>query len=189
MTKTKQQSFAQILAERLNIKNPHAVPRIVKVVVNVGVGKHQDEKPYLEAVAKDLAIITGQKPQERRSRKAIAAFKVREGSLVGYRVTLHGKRMDDFVQRFINITLPRVRDFRGISATSFDGRGNLSVGIREQLAFPEIIADQTDVIFGAEVTFVTSVDNDEQGKQLFDALGFPFIKPDEDSPSGLLDRI
>lgn len=180
MAKEQKKSFTQQLAEKLSIKNLHAVPRIDKVIINVGVGKHQDDKAFLEAVAKDLATITGQKPQERRSRKAIAAFKVREGSLVGYRVTLHGKRMDDFVQRFIHVTLPRVRDFRGVSAKSFDGRGNLSVGVREQLAFPEIIADQTDAIFGVEVTFVTSVDNDEQGKQLFDALGFPFIKPEDE---------
>lgn len=176
---SKQDTFSKELGKKLGITNPHAIPRIEKVVVNVGVGKNRDDQNYIQAVAADIAAITGQKAQERRARKAVAGFKVRENNLVGYRVTLRGKRMEDFVQRFIHVTLPRVRDFRGIPATVFDGHGNLSVGIREQLAFPEIEADQTDVIFGVEVTFVTSTDNDEQAKQLFDALGFPFIKPED----------
>ncbi|MBI1833696.1 MAG: 50S ribosomal protein L5 [Candidatus Andersenbacteria bacterium] len=162
------------LQKELKIKNLHAVPRITKVVVNVGVGKHRDDKGYVEAVMKDLAAITGQKPRERRARKAVAGFKVREGNLVGYQVTLRGKRMEDFIQRFVNITLPRVRDFRGLPSTSFDGSGNVSVGMKEHMAFPEIQADKTDVMFGVEVTFVTSAKDNDEARKLFAALGFPF---------------
>lgn len=158
----------------MDIKNIHAVPRITKVVVSVGVGKHRDVKGYAEAVEKDLATITGQKPQVRMARKAVAGFAVRAGNLVGYKVTLRGKRMEDFVTRFVNITLPRVRDFRGLPLTALDGQGNLSIGLPEQLAFPEIHPDQTDVIFGVEATFVTSAQDHQQAIALFRALGFPF---------------
>lgn len=164
----------QKLGEAMSITNPHAIPRVTKIVVNVGVGKARDNKEHVEAVRRDLAAITGQAPSERRARKAVAGFNVRQGNLVGYTVTLRGQRMDDFLQRFVHVTLPRVRDFRGLSKTSFDGRGNLSVGLREHLAFPEIHTDQTDVIFGVEVTFVTSTDTDEAAEQMFLALGFPF---------------
>lgn len=154
--------------------NPHAVPRITKVVVTVGVGKQREDKAHLEAVVGDLARITGQHPQVRTAKKAIAGFKVREGNTVGYKVTLRGKRMEDFITRFVHVTLPRVRDFRGLVKTSLDGQGNLSVGLSEQLAFPEIHADQTDVIFGVEATFVTSMDDSQAALELFTSLGFPF---------------
>lgn len=177
MGQTKQAN--ETLGKQLGIKNIHAIPRITKVVVNVGVGKQRDDKNYLEAVMKDVATITGQKPHERRARKAVAGFKVREGNVVGYRATLRGKRMEDFVQRFVNVTLPRVRDFRGIPITSLDKQGNLSVGLREHLAFPEILAEQTDDIFGVEVTFVTSTQDPNQARMLFEGLGFPLAKPEE----------
>lgn len=159
--------------------NPHAIPRVTKVVVNVGVGKHRDDQNYIQAVTKDVMTITGQKPHERRARQAVAGFKVRQGNLVGLRVTLRGKRKEDFIQRFVHVTLPRVRDFRGIPQTNLDGQGNLNVGLREQLAFPEIEADQTDVIFGAQVTFTTSTKDNEKALQLFKDLGFPFAKEEE----------
>lgn len=163
----------QALQKKMGITNIHAVPKITRVVVNVGVGKQRDNAAFLTAVQRDLAAITGQKPHERHARKAVSGFNVRQGNLVGYRVTLRGKRMEDFVTRFINVTLPRVRDFRGVSVGSLDGQGNLSVGLKEHLPFPEIHPEQTDVIFGVEVTFVTSATNNEQGEQLLRALGFP----------------
>lgn len=161
------------LAESLGITNIHSVPRVTKVMVNVGVGKNRDNKQYIEAVQKDLATITGQKPRERRARKSIAGFNVREGNLVGYTVTLRGKRMEDFLTRFVDVTLPRVRDFRGLSLHILDGNGNASIGLTEQLAFPEIHADKTDVIFGVGVTFVTTAKDNKTAEQMFRALGFP----------------
>ncbi len=161
------------LKKDLNIDNIQAVPRVHKVVLNVGVGKNRDNKQFTDAVVRDLAAISGQHPRERRARKAIAGFNVRQGNLVGYQVTLRGNRMEDFIQRFVHVTLPRVRDFRGIKLTSIDGQGNLSVGLTEHLAFPEIHADQTDVIFGVEVTFVTSAIDKQKAEKMFRALGFP----------------
>jgi large subunit ribosomal protein L5 len=161
------------LQKTLNQSNIHAVPKIIRVVVNVGVGKQRDTKAFTEAVMRDLQAITGQMPHERRARKAVSGFNVRQGNLVGYRVTLRGKRMEDFVTRFINITLPRVRDFRGISLKSLDGQGNISVGLKEHLPFPEIHPEQTDVIFGVEISFVTSAKTNAEGEALLRALGFP----------------
>lgn len=163
----------------LGITNMHGVPRISAVVVSVGVGKQRDNKQYIEAVQRDLALITGQRPEVRVARKAIAGFNVREGNIVAYRVTLHGKRMEDFVKRFVHVTLPRVRDFRGLSPASLDGGGNLNVGLREHLPFPEIQPDQTDVIFGVQVTFVTTARTDEEALVLFRTLGFPLIQDDK----------
>lgn len=171
----------QALQKSLGKKNIHAVPKIVRVVVNVGVGKQRDAAAHTQAVIKDLQAITGQTPHARHARKAVSGFNVRQGNLVGYRVTLRGKRMEDFVTRFINVTLPRVRDFRGVSLKSLDGQGNLSVGMREQLPFPEIHPEKTDVIFGIEVTFVTSAESNAEGEALFRALGFPLTTvSDED---------
>lgn len=164
------------LQKSLKLSNIHAVPRIVRVVVNVGVGKQRDNTALIKQVQRDMAAITGQKPHERLARKAVSGFNVRQGNLVGFRVTLRGKRMEDFVRRFVHITLPRVRDFRGIEITALDGKGNLSVGVREQLSFPEIQADQTDTVFGLQVTFVTSATTNEEGEALFRVLGFPLTK-------------
>ena len=162
------------------LTNVHQVPRIVAVTLNVGVGKNRDSKDYLAAVEKDLAAIAGQKPNARRARRAVAGFSVREGNIVGYAVTLRGKRRDDFVKRFIQITLPRVRDFRGVPVTSFDGRGNLTVGLNEQLSFPEIHPEKTDIIFGLEVTLITSATNDTQGAALLRQHGFPLTEAASD---------
>lgn len=162
------------LAESLKIANIHAVPRVTKVMVTVGVGKNRDNKQYIEAVQKDLATITGQKAKETRAKKSIAGFNVREGNLVGYSVTLRGKRMEDFITRFVDVTLPRVRDFRGLSLNVLDGHGNATIGLTEHLAFPEIHADKTDVIFGVGVTFVSTATDNATAEQMFRALGFPF---------------
>ncbi len=159
--------------------NVHALPKVEKVVVNVGVGKNRDDANYKEAVINDLMAITGQRSHERRARKSVAGFNVRKGNVIGYRVTLRGKRKDDFISRFINVVLPRVRDFRGIKMSSFDGKGNLNVGIEEQLAFPEIRADKTEVVFGLQATFVTTASDDEEGKGLLKELGFPLEENQE----------
>lgn len=161
--------------------NMHAVPRITRVVLNVGVGKQRDNKQHMEAVQRDLALMAGQRPQERLARKAIAGFNVRQGNVVAYRVTLHGKRMEDFIQRFVNVTLPRVRDFRGLPLKSLDGQGNLSVGLREHLPFPEIHPEETDVIFGVQVTFVTTAKTNQEAEQLFRKLGFPLMAAGEEA--------
>lgn len=161
------------LGSKVNKVNVHAAPRITQVVVHVGVGKHRDDRAYLEAVREDLKAITGQAPHECRAKKAVSGFNVRQGNLVGLRVTLRGQRMKDFVRRLVQATLPRVRDFRGIPMSNFDGHGNLNVGLTEQLAFPEIHSEKTDVVFGAQVTLVTSATDDEGGVALMRSLGFP----------------
>lgn len=153
--------------------NPHAMPHITKVVINVGIGKQRDDKAFVEAVKRDVAAITGQYPVATQARTAIAGFKVRQGNTVGYRVTLRGKRMEDFIQRFVHITMPRVRDFRGISSKSVDQQGNLHVGVREHLAFPEIHADKTDSIFGVQVSFVSTAKNKDESVIMYKDLGFP----------------
>jgi large subunit ribosomal protein L5 len=178
--KQKTSKGESVLMKSLGIDNKYALPEITHVVVNTGVGKQRDDKSFVEAVKKDLAKITGQQPQARTARKAVAGFSVRQGNLVGLRVTLRGKRKDDFVNRFVSVTLPRVRDFRGVKVSSFDGSGNLSFGLEEQLAFPEINPEKTDVVFGVQVTFVTSARNDEEGKVLFEKYGFPLVEMDKE---------
>lgn len=164
------------LQEQLKVKNIHQVPHITRVVVNVGVGKQRDNAPFIRAVVQDITAITGQMPHERRARQAVSGFNVRQGDLVGYRATLRGQRMRDFVQRFVHVTLPRMRDFRGLPLTSLDGQGNLSVGLPEQLPFPEIRPEKTDFVFGVQVTFVTSAADNADGEALFRVYGFPFKK-------------
>lgn len=148
-------------------------PKVEKITVSVGVGKNRDNQKYIDAVRKDLAAVTGQAAAERRAKKSVAGFNMRQGNLVGFQVTLRGKRAHDFLTRLIHVTLPRVRDFRGISKKSFDGQGNLNIGLKEQLAFPEIHADKTDVIFGAQVTITTTAKTNEEGEALLRELGFP----------------
>ncbi len=160
----------------LAAKNVHAVPKVSKVLVSVGVGKHRDDKGYLEAVKSDLKAITGQAPHGRPAKKAVSGFSVRRGNLVAFRVTLRGQRGRDFIYRLVHVTLPRVRDFRGIPLSCFDGRGNLSLGLREQLAFPEIHPEKTDVIFGVQVTIVTTAGNDRGGAELLKSMGFPLAE-------------
>lgn len=164
------------LEKVLNIENPMEVPRVQKVVVNIGVGEALDNARALDAAVEDITTITGQKPIITKARKSIANFKLREGRAIGVKVTLRGERMWSFLDRLMNIALPRVRDFRGISPDSFDGRGNYTLGLREQLVFPEISYDQIDKLRGLEVTIVTTARSDDEGRQLLRMLGMPFKK-------------
>jgi large subunit ribosomal protein L5 len=162
------------LQKELGYQNVMQVPRLEKIVVNVGMGEALQNAKALDAAVRDLGTITGQRPVVTRARKSIANFKVREGNPIGAKATLRGDRMWDFLDRLCNIALPRQRDFRGISPDSFDGRGNYSLGLREQLAFPEIDYDTIDRIRGFEVTIVTTAQTDEEGLQLLRHLGMPF---------------
>ncbi len=152
------------------------VPRIEKVVVNIGLGEAKDNPKVLEAAAGDLATITGQRPVMTKARKSVANFKLREGVTIGTKVTLRGEKMWAFLDRLINVALPRVRDFRGISAYSFDGRGNYTLGLKDQLIWPEIEYDKIDKLRGMEITIVTTAQNDDQARSLLTLLGMPFKK-------------
>ncbi|NIR49802.1 50S ribosomal protein L5 [candidate division KSB1 bacterium] len=160
----------------LHYENVMQVPKIVKIVVNIGVGEALDNTKALDAAVEDMALITGQKPVITKARKSIANFKLREGRAIGVKVTLRGERMWSFLDRLMNIALPRVRDFRGVSPNSFDGRGNYTLGLREQLVFPEINYDNIDKVRGLEISIVTSAETDEEGRQLLTMLGMPFRK-------------
>jgi large subunit ribosomal protein L5 len=167
---------APVLFKNLKLDNVNQVPRITKVVVNIGVGEALENAKALDAAVGDMTKITGQKPVITKARKSIANFKLREGRAIGVRVTLRGERMWSFLDRLMNIALPRVRDFRGISPDAFDGRGNYTLGLREQLVFPEIEYDKIDKIRGLEVSIVTSARTDDEARQLLDMLGMPFRK-------------
>ncbi len=164
------------LKEKFGYKNNLEAPRLVKVVVNVGFGRHTKEKAYIDNVVNSLSRIAGQKPILTKARKSISSFKVREGMVIGACVTLRGSRMYDFVEKLIHITFPRVRDFRGISEKSADKLGNLTVGFREHLAFPEIKADEVENIFSLEVSLTTNAKTREESLELFRLMGFPFKK-------------
>src|SRR5690625_2314109 len=150
------------------------VPKLQKVVLNMGVGEAVQNAKALEAAMEDLAAISGQKPAITRAKKSVAAFKIRDGMAIGCKVTLRGERMYDFLDKLINVGLPRIRDFRGVSPRSFDGRGNYSLGLREQLIFPEIRYDQVDKVRGLDVVIVTSAETDEEAMALLSELGMPF---------------
>lgn len=167
------------LQKNEKFNNRWAVPRIEKIVVNVGSGQMSTEKKLQEVVKDTLRRITGQEPALRRARKSIASFKLREGAPIGMQVTLRGKRMYDFLDKLINITMPRVRDFRGISPKSFDGQGNLTIGFKEHMAFPEIRADEVEHLHGLQVVIVTTANNDDDGYALLDAIGIPFQKGEQ----------
>ena len=167
---------APALFKEFDFKNVMQVPRIEKVVVNIGLGEAMADPKVLEAAVSDLTKITGQKPVLTKSRKSIAAFKLREGVIIGTKVTLRGDRMWAFLDRLMNVALPRVRDFRGVSANAFDGRGNYTLGLRDQLIFPEIDYDKIDKLRGMEVTIVTSAKTDDQARALLRLLGMPFKK-------------
>jgi large subunit ribosomal protein L5 len=171
-----QQEIVPALMKALSLDNIMEVPRIVKVVVNIGVGEALDNAKALDAAVGDLTQITGQKPVITKARVSIANFKLREGRAIGVKVTLRGDRMWAFIDRLVNIALPRVRDFRGVSADSFDGRGNYTLGLREQLVFPEIEYDKIDKLRGLEISIVTTARNDQAGRQLLSMLGMPFKK-------------
>ncbi len=165
------------LMKEFSLRNVMQVPRVEKVVVNIGVGSEtQDNSKALDAAVGDLTIITGQKPVVAKARKSISNFKLREGKPIGVKVTLRGQRMWAFLDRLVNVALPRVRDFRGVPAESFDGRGNYTLGLREQLVFPEIENDKIDKVRGLEITVVTTAADDEQGRRLLQLLGMPFVK-------------
>ncbi len=164
------------LQKSFDLKNIMEVPRIQKVVINIGLGQDMDNSKGLEAAVNDLTIIAGQKPIQTKSRKSIANFKLREGRVIGAKVTLRGERMWSFLDRLINIALPRVRDFRGISPDAFDGRGNYTLGLRDQLIFPEMEYDKIDKLRGMEITIVTTAKNDEHSREMLRNLGMPFRK-------------
>ena len=171
-----QKEVVPALMKSLNLENVMQVPRVEKVVINIGLGEALDNPKALEAAVSDISQITGQKPVITKARMSIAAFKLREGRSIGVKVTLRGERMWSFLDRLMNVALPRVRDFRGISPNSFDGRGNYTLGLREQLVFPEIEYDKIDKLRGMEVAIVTTARNDDHGRQLLQMLGMPFRK-------------
>ncbi|MEA2113706.1 MAG: 50S ribosomal protein L5 [Patescibacteria group bacterium] len=164
------------MKEKFGYKNNLAVPRIVKVVINTGFNPEKKDKKAQEEIARDMALITGQKPAPRQAAKAVSAFKTREGMVVGMVATLRGKRMYDFLDRLINIVLPRSRDFRGLLEKNVDERGNLNIGVKEQIVFPEISAESAKNIFGLEIAVVTTAKNHQEGVELFKLLGFPICK-------------
>ncbi|KKT75724.1 MAG: 50S ribosomal protein L5 [Microgenomates group bacterium GW2011_GWA1_Microgenomates_45_10] len=165
-----------VLMQELKLENPLAVPKIIKVVINVGTKEAASNKSVLEHVIADVTAIAGQKPRVNLAKKSIAGFKLREGDPIGVSCTLRGTRMDDFLQKFFHIVLPRVRDFRGISAAGFDGRGNLTIGLGEQIVFPEVDYTKIDKIRGMEITLVTSAKNDASSYRMLKLLGLPFKK-------------
>ena len=164
------------LREQLSIANVNDVPRIEKIVVNMGVGRAAGDSKLLDGAIEDLRVITGQQPMITRAKKSIAGFHLREGQAIGAKVTLRGDRMWEFFDRLMSTALPRVRDFRGCNPNSFDGRGNYTMGLTEQLIFPEIEYDKIDRTRGMDITFVTTAENNEGAKALMDAMGFPFAK-------------
>src|SRR5438132_6733992 len=173
-----ERDVAPALAREFNYQNPMQVPRVAKVTVNVGVGEAIDTAKALDATVRDVSIITGQKPIVKKARKSIAQFKLREGQNVGVMVTLRGERMWEFLDRLLNAALPRTRDFHGVPSRSFDGRGNYTLGLREQLIFPEINYDQVDKARGMEVSIVTSARSDQEARRLLELLGMPFQRED-----------
>lgn len=171
-----QSEVAPALMKTFSLDNVMQIPHIEKVVVNIGLGEAMDNPKALEAAVSDLTQITGQKPIQTKARKSIANFKLREGRIIGAKVTLRGDRMWAFLDRLLNIALPRVRDFRGVSPDAFDGRGNYTLGLRDQLVFPEIEYDKIDKLRGLEITMVTSAKTDEHARVLLQMLGMPFRK-------------
>ena len=177
MARLKERYFKEIvpqLAEKLGSRNTMAVPRLTKIVVNMGVGLALENADRLEKAMSDLAIITGQKPVLRKATKSVAGFKLREGSPIGCKVTLRRERMFEFLDRLINVALPRIRDFRGLSARSFDGTGNYSLGISEQSVFPEVDVDKVEFVQGMDITIVTTAKSDDDCRELLAEFGMPF---------------
>jgi large subunit ribosomal protein L5 len=167
---------APALMKKFGYKSVMQIPKLDKIVINVGAGEARDNAKVIDAIMGDLAKITGQKPVVCRAKKSVANFKLRQGMPIGVKVTLRGERMYEFVDRFFNVALPRVRDFRGIPANSFDGRGNYSCGIKEQLIFPEIEYDKIDKVRGMDICFVTTATTDEEARELLKLMGAPFVK-------------
>jgi large subunit ribosomal protein L5 len=181
MARLKERYWKQILPDlqkRLGIDNPMAVPRLSKIVINMGVGKAIEDKNRLEAALQQLTMIAGQKAVPTRARKSISTFRLREGYAIGCMVTLRGRRMFEFLDRFINVVLPRIRDFRGVNPKSFDGRGNFNLGLTEQLVFPEVDPDKVNFTQGMDIAFVTTARSDDHGRELLRAFGMPFRTED-----------
>ena len=170
------EKVAPELAKKFGYKSPMQVPRITKITLNIGVSEAVADKKVMEHAVGDLTKIAGQKPVVTKAKKAIAGFKIREGQAIGCMVTLRGVRMYEFLDRFVTVALPRVRDFRGISGRAFDGRGNYNVGVKEQIIFPEIQYDQVDRIRGMDITITTTATDDKSGRALLEAFNFPFRK-------------
>jgi large subunit ribosomal protein L5 len=170
------EDVAPALKNKFNYKSPMQIPKLVKVVINMGVGDVKDNPKALEAAVNDLTLISGQKPIVTQAKKSVANFKLRQGMNIGCKVTLRGDRMYEFVDKLFNIALPRVRDFRGINNNSFDGRGNFSMGIKEQLIFPEVDIEKVEKVRGMDITFVTTAKTDEEAKELLALLGMPFSR-------------
>ncbi len=168
--------IAPALREQLGLSNVMQVPRFDKIVLNIGIGEAINDSKALDGAMSDLAAITGQKPRINRARKSIAAFKLREGMPIGVKVTLRGDRMWEFFDRLVTVALPRTRDFRGMNPRSFDGHGNYTFGLTEQLVFPEVAYDAVDAVRGMDVTIVTTTDDDAHARALLDAFGFPFVR-------------
>jgi large subunit ribosomal protein L5 len=166
--------IAPALLSKFKYKSSMEIPKLEKVVINMGVGDVKENPKAIDAAAGDMALIAGQKPIVTKAKKSVAAFKLREGMNIGCKVTLRGKRMYEFVDKLLNAALPRVRDFRGVPVNSFDGRGNYSMGVKDQLIFPEIDYDKIDKVRGMDITFVTTAKNDEEAKELLKLLGMPF---------------
>lgn len=167
---------AKALMEKFNYKSVMEIPKIEKIVINMGLGDGKDNPKVIKAAVDELATIAGQAPVITKAKKSVANFKVRQGMNVGAKVTLRGERMYEFIDRFITIALPRVRDFRGVNANSFDGRGNYTLGIKEQLIFPEINIDKVETVRGMDITFVTTAKTDEEARELLKLMGMPFAK-------------
>ena len=182
MSRLKQQYASDVvdgMMKKFGYKNKMAVPRIEKVVVNMGLGEAKENAKVIEHATNDMATITGQKPVVTKAKKSISAFKLRAGMPVGCKVTLRGAKMYSFVDRLINVAIPRVRDFRGVSPDAFDRRGNYTLGIKEQLIFPEISFDQIDKLRGMEVVFVTTAETDEEARELLSLFGMPFVRQNQ----------
>ena len=169
-------NVAPALMKKYNYKRVMQIPKLDKIVVNIGCGEARDNAKVIDAITNDLSLITGQKPVVCKARKSIANFKLREGMPIGAKVTLRGEKMYEFMDRFFNAALPRVRDFRGIDPNSFDGRGNYSMGVKEQLIFPEIEYDKIDKVRGMDIIFVTTANTDEEARELLALMGAPFAK-------------
>jgi large subunit ribosomal protein L5 len=162
------------LQVKFNYKSAMQIPKLEKIIINMGVGEVKENPKAMDSAVSDMTIISGQKPIVTKAKKSVAAFKLRQGMNIGCKVTLRGNRMYEFADKFLNVALPRVRDFRGVSPNSFDGRGNYSIGVKEQLIFPEIEYDKVDKIRGMDITFVTTAKSDEEARELLRLLGMPF---------------
>ena len=185
LTEKYQKEMVPALMEEFKYKSRMAVPKLVKIVLNIGLGEAIKEAKLLDVASEELGAIAGQRPIVRRARKAIAAFKLRQGMPIGVMVTLRGERMYEFFDRLVNIALPRVRDFRGLPPRAFDGKGNYTLGIKDQFIFPEMDLGKTDRVRGLNITIVTSAQDDEEGRFLLAGMGMPFARPEERGPLGI----